>query len=326
MFAVSGNTADDSILATSEANAGKFAQTLINTLPKTEKTAVKSWITYDANGAEAPLTLPEGSTVKFRLKQYKDGATQAEQSFTVQTVVLDGTAENSAAILKVSDEPGAENSPYTGQETTAWSYTWGNLPQYYWVAPTTEPPVAGGYRQYRYEVEEAEFTYNGVTYTVTPNADGGYTVSPVDDSVQEGETTHAWLTTATLTGFRNRLNETEILIIKEDALQHTLLSGATFTLYKYDDESNVPVEVRSETTGDNGRLTFSALPDARYKIVETVTPNGYVKSITNDIFFKINNGVVTKHAMISPEPTEGTEGITPCNFTIFSIKELVKRG
>ncbi len=51
------------------------------------------------------------------------------------------------------------------------------------------------------------------------------------------------------------------------------------------------------TTGqgedDYGRLVFEGLTDGRYKIVETKTPDGYLKLDMSDIFFKIDDGTVT---------------------------------
>ena len=50
------------------------------------------------------------------------------------------------------------------------------------------------------------------------------------------------------------------------------------------------------TTGqgsdDYGRLVFEGLLDGRYKIVETKTPDGYLKVDMNDIFFSIDDGTV----------------------------------
>ncbi|MBE6470322.1 MAG: Cna B-type domain-containing protein [Coriobacteriaceae bacterium] len=88
-----------------------------------------------------------------------------------------------------------------------------------------------------------------------------------------------------------------IVKIDEDtrsAATPTRLAGAKFKLYKYDgskyavypDEATCEQEVVSD--GDHkGELTFDHLPNGQYKIEETKSPDGYVKTEANDIYFEV---------------------------------------
>ncbi|MCC8045767.1 MAG: isopeptide-forming domain-containing fimbrial protein [Clostridiales bacterium] len=64
------------------------------------------------------------------------------------------------------------------------------------------------------------------------------------------------------------------------------LSGAGFTLYKYDYDASTPgyVAVGTEITGATS-FTWSGLDDGQYKLVETTTPAGY--NTMDDLEFKI---------------------------------------
>ena len=88
---------------------------------------------------------------------------------------------------------------------------------------------------------------------------------------------------------------------KRETQNPTRLTGAKFKLLKKGDNSEYTVypstgdpNYTGEPVNNNGELTFTNLPDGEYKIEETVMPAGYVKSVTNDIYFKVVNGVVTR--------------------------------
>ncbi|MBR2258760.1 MAG: VWA domain-containing protein [Blautia sp.] len=70
------------------------------------------------------------------------------------------------------------------------------------------------------------------------------------------------------------------------------LSGAEFEIRKWSDtNSNYLVypnepDSKAVTQGD-GRVVFIGIEPGEYKIIETVTPTGYVKLVTNDIFINV---------------------------------------
>ena len=86
-----------------------------------------------------------------------------------------------------------------------------------------------------------------------------------------------------------------------------LLAGAEFKLYRntgttsvaytpYPDEDS-SVKTTSDVAGDDyGTVRFDDLPSGQYKIVETATPTGYVKTDNNAIYFDIVDGVLTRYS------------------------------
>ena len=114
----------------------------------------------------------------------------------------------------------------------------------------------------------------------------------------------------------------DILKIDEttrDQETSTPLSGAKFRLLKWDDLVPAGTEVNyvsyNESYGAEagvevnaqGKLEFDGLSDGEYKIVETKTPDGYIKTEVNDIYFKLEKGVVIRHSTPSVRTVTGTD-------------------
>ena len=131
----------------------------------------------------------------------------------------------------------------------------------------------------------------------------------------------------------NIVNEatTTIEIVKidestRDATNPDRLADASFRLLKYNGSSYVAYDDRcgaedgirlGESGPEQGRLTFENLPEGEYKIVETNTPNGYVKAIDNDIYFGIQGGIVTRYD--GPVSSDGRNPI-PAKMTVEGVE------
>ena len=101
----------------------------------------------------------------------------------------------------------------------------------------------------------------------------------------------------------------------------TKLKGATFTIQKWNGTGYYPytpvvmtntenhVANSTATTDDNGVAVFPKLEPGEYKIEETVLPNGYVKLVSNDIYFKVDyaSGTQTITRYKTPMTTKPTE-------------------
>lgn len=119
------------------------------------------------------------------------------------------------------------------------------------------------------------FTFKFVINKVVANPDFGKTIGTEEGQVPEGT------------------NVTD---------KYIPLTGAGFTLYKYDadaegDDNWVALENSALTvSGDGTTFTFSGLDDGRYKIVESTVPAEYNK--INDIYFKVE----ADHDVTSDDP------------------------
>ena len=195
-FAVSGDKASDSSFS-----SGRFTQTLTNTVPTATYTAGKDWLTYLANGTKGALTPPAGTTVVFQLKQYKQEMNTPEGT-ALPSITLNGLKD-------VTDTPetGEEllsNTSNTAdaKEGTAWHAYWFDLPKYYWDS------TACRFQEYSYDVEEAQFTYDSITYTVDKTSTG-YVVKTGEDE------TDLWTASKDDSGFTNTLELTEFEFTKQ---------------------------------------------------------------------------------------------------------------
>lgn len=123
-----------------------------------------------------------------------------------------------------------------------------------------------------------------VTYTATLTTDAGYeetntmyleySNNPYDSS-STGKTPEEIVTVLDYT----------LVITKTANNTSTALTGATFTLYKYDYDTGAYVEVETIAGTDTNVFTFSGLDEGQYKLVETVTPAGY--NTMDDLYFKV---------------------------------------
>ena len=128
----------------------------------------------------------------------------------------------------------------------------------------------------------------------------------------------------------NRDISVDIQLVKIDETTRSsenkrYLKGAEFTLYRrqktsaegktdYVVYSNETASVK--TSNDEGKLTFTGLPDGKYRISETQVPAGYVKYEKEDIFFTIDGGevhwtdkdgsAITSQSLVSYDSTDKT--------------------
>ena len=144
-----------------------------------------------------------------------------------------------------------------------------------------------------------EMNKNGLE--LTSATVGETTEKPTGDCVQV--TVTAGDTTAGQIGsnvtFTNATYRTTINIIKVNADSvGQKLNGAKFQLAKWDGTQYQQVGDYATTEGsdeNSGRGSFTGLLNGEYRIKEMVTPAGYIKTENNDIYFKVENGVVTRY-------------------------------
>ena len=105
----------------------------------------------------------------------------------------------------------------------------------------------------------------------------------------------------------NRYDKVELTIIKIDETtrqlnEQTILPDAVFRLHKYTVPSDsttgsytvYPNAIESDkTTGVDGSLKYEYLPDGRYRLDEVQRPSGYIAENKMEIYFTIENGVIT---------------------------------
>lgn len=84
----------------------------------------------------------------------------------------------------------------------------------------------------------------------------------------------------------NKVEIVDEIVNGEEKPQEKPLTGAGFTLYKYDAKSGEFVAVGKELKGEAmTQFTWTGLDDGIYKLSETTVPNGY--NAINDIYFKV---------------------------------------
>ena len=162
-------------------------------------------------------------------------------------------------------------------------------------------------KTYVYSVEEVEFTVgaggNEVVYTAVRQPDGTYIVTP------DKEGARMFVVRQTGNDIVNELQKMTIEIVKIDESTRDeetpeRIANASFRLLKYNGTTYVGYDGPygaedgvwvGENGTEKGKLTFEDLPSGEYKIVEIHTPDGYIKTENNDIYFRIGNGVVTRY-------------------------------
>ena len=246
---VTNNRTDDYIVSTS--TSGDTTSITNTEIKKVNVDAEKEW-----KNADDTTTPPVDGSVTFEL--YADG------SPTGKTVVLDGKTREQEIIedANLTEDEKTEAIAALAQaesgEFTAWKAEWRNLPKYSDDAQTQE---------IEYVVKEV----TGYTGYTNQNADG----------VSSG---------GTIT------NEQDVLsfdILKEAQGAGTALPGATFVIQQVKSSSATTEPEYAdgsspsdpETTGADGKATFTGVIPGYYEVLETITPAGFV--IDGDAAFYI---------------------------------------
>ena len=197
---------------------------------------------------------------------------------TEVTVVLSAAADGSPYTLTAV---ATEQTISATTTPTAWYYQWTDLPKYddaghlitYTVAETA--------------VEYGDVTYNSESDIALEEMFQITTVQPTDG--------HATIT--------NQLKQTQITVLKESADEpHQALPGAEFTLERKGSNDIYTPYGAPQTSGSDGMMTFSNLPDGDYRLMETGIPAGYARTSSGTyIYFTIGaNGVTRTYSGDSP--------------------------
>jgi len=173
------------------------------------------------------------------------------------------------------------------------------LPRYELVIDTESGTATATYSLVNYYVTETGVT--GDTRITYKAGNGTETETASDANTNDGTIT-----------IYNRDAEVNINVLKVDATNTTkTLKDAEFQILKYKDESagyvaydfqnkdfvaTVSGDASTQNAGDNskrktdayGTLSFTGLPAGQYKLVETKTPDGYIKVDNNDIYFTVS--------------------------------------
>jgi uncharacterized surface anchored protein len=117
-----------------------------------------------------------------------------------------------------------------------------------------------------------------------------------------------------------------IVVYKESTPSRVALSDATFTLVKVNDETgaDVNVDYGSQTTGADGKATFTNIENGTYRLTETVAPAGYNK-LADSITVVVEGSKVISAKMgdktftVSVDKTNGLSTITVPNSTGYKL-------
>ena len=229
-----------------------------------------------------PSTPPTGTEVTVTLSATADGTAHALPQGAKSTIKLNGD-------LSKDDD-----------RTTAWYYQWTDLPKYddaghlitYTVAETA--------------VEYGDVTYNSESDIALEEMFQITTVQPTDG--------HATIT--------NQLKQTQITVLKVSADEpHPTLPGAEFTLERKGSNDIYTPYGTAQTSGSDGLMTFSNLPDGDYRLMETGIPAGYARTSSGTyIYFTIGtNGVTRTYEGDSPIlETDNSVSYVNNQFTVYN--------
>jgi LPXTG-motif cell wall-anchored protein len=130
------------------------------------------------------------------------------------------------------------------------------------------------------------------------------------------------------------LLDLDVLKVEKGKETSTMLPGAVFELRKLEDvaptnpggtltyvkDNNQQVVVTSETTGDDGRLTFSNLTYGVYEIREVIPPPGYIQTEDVTFYLRVDGGVITYVQKGSNKPSEWTAAQNSDGATVYFME------
>lgn len=246
-------TIDENILISLDNN--KTATMKLNN--KLTKGSLELTKVVTVNGQQETTALSDGTyltdgTYTFEVKGVEDTATAEEPEHTVSITFKDGKALNYTI-------DGGEAQSATGDTNRCSVVLSGLTPGDYTVEETTFGKlslklVTGG------KENLTEGKTNPITVTVT----GGDT-TPNDSRAK-----------AT---FTNNIGKVDLSVVKVNSDTQQPIDGATFKLTRVD-ENGDPVAggyMKEQSVEANGKLTFEGVTTGRYRLDETVVPEGYIK-------------------------------------------------
>ena len=250
-----------------------------NTPKETSIDVTKAW---KLNGTDKVFN--EATEISYAL--YKASATEA---LTV----------DAANITADKGDVEAGKVRYVTGENAGWqTVTISRLPKYELVIDTESGTATATYSPVNYYVTETGVT--GDTRVTYQAENGEETETASDANTNDGTIT-----------IYNRDAQVDINVLKVDATNASKkLKDAEFQILKYKDDSEQYVaydfvhkafvatvsgdastqnagDSSKQKTNDAGELSFTGLPAGQYKLVETKTPDGYIKVDNNDIYFTV---------------------------------------
>ncbi len=148
-----------------------------------------------------------------------------------------------------------------------------------------------------------DYTNVVVVYTATVDADaviGGEGNPNEVDLVY----TNSYGNESTIEGNKVTVYTFDLDVVKVDAANNeTKLSGAGFTLYTNSDCSTVATNGAEQTTGADGKATFTGVKAGTYYLKETTAPAGYNLNATVFTIVISENGTVTSNGSTVTEVT-----------------------
>lgn len=278
--AVFTNISNDSIAVEKEWSDG-------NANHSNDEVTVKLYMVYGGNASDptAGQAAQEDLTAAGSHASPVDGRSYAEE----ETEGSDSTASNAdgshpvampdQGYLPAGAVPVRDSTFILSQEN-GWKHTWQKLPKVAKAGSTWK---------------QVESYYVVETAATVPVERVSY------ESVKIGAD-NVWTYKVKITN-TVKPSKADIRVVKVREGTETTLAGAEFTLYKYGEENGgddrwAPYpdsNLAKKTTETDGRADFTQLPDGEYRIKETMTPAGYIKTGDNTIYFELKNGVVAWH-------------------------------